>query len=116
MNRSGLDTFTEMYKRTDKKYNKIKKIAEEHINNFLEDRKILVSATVIAVSEALKMHPDKHKIICNTDSFMSTTSEDQGEYEYCSNTIVLDTANTLYDRILKWLVDKTVASLVDGRS
>jgi hypothetical protein len=41
----------------DKKYNKIKKIAEEHINNFLEDRKILVSAAVIAVSEALKMHP-----------------------------------------------------------
>ena len=103
-----LETFIETYKRTDKKYYKIKKIAEDHITSFLTDRKALLSAAVIAVTEALKMHPNKHQIICNTDSVINmsddpatTTSEDQrNPYEYCSNTIVLDTANGLYDRLV----------------
>ena len=42
----------------------------------------------------------------------TTTSEDQSEYEYCSNTILLDMANTLYDKILKWPGEKTIASVV----
>jgi transposase len=48
-----LETFTETYKRTDKKYCKIKKIAQRHIDSFLTDRRVLVSAAVIAVIEAL---------------------------------------------------------------
>jgi transposase len=112
-----LETFIETFKRTDKKYNKIKKIAEEYISGFLTNRQALLSAAIIAVSEALKMHPNKHEIICNTDSFMSTTtSEDQSEYEYYSNTIVLDTTNTLYDRILKWLGEKTMSAVESNQT
>ena len=69
-----LETFTETYKRTDKKYCKIKKIAQRHIDSFLTDRRVLVSAVVIAVIEAPKMNPDKHQMICNNDSAMSNKS------------------------------------------
>ena len=67
------------------------------------------------------MHPNKHDIICNTDSVINmsddpaiTTSEDQrNSDEYCSNTIVLDAANALYDRLVKWLGEKTITSAVE---
>jgi hypothetical protein len=42
-------------------------IAEQHINSFLTDQKILVSAAVLAVIEALRTHPNKHRIICSND-------------------------------------------------
>jgi exonuclease VII small subunit len=115
-----LETFVETYKRTDKKYDKIKKIAEDHISSFLTNRQALVSAAVIAVSEALKMHPNKHYIICNTDSVINmsddpatTGSEDQrSSDEYCNNTILSDTANALYDRLVTWIGEKSIASAI----
>ena len=63
-----LIAFVEGFKRSNKKYGKIRAIAEEHINSFLADQKILVSAAVLAVIEALRMHPNKHRIICSNDS------------------------------------------------
>jgi chromosome segregation ATPase len=50
----------EAFKRSNKNYCKIRAIAEEHINSFLADQKILVSAAVLAVIEALRIHPNKH--------------------------------------------------------
>ena len=46
-----LETFVETYKRTDKKYDKIKKIAQEHISSFLTNRQALLSAAIIAVRD-----------------------------------------------------------------
>jgi regulator of replication initiation timing len=124
-----LIAFVEGFKRSNKKYGKVRAIAEEHINNFLSDQKILVSAAVHAVIEALRMHPNKHRIICSNDSNydsdsntisnhpITVLSEVQSNYSHDDNgvadmTIVSDTANTLYDRILKWLVEKTITSAV----
>ena len=120
--------FVEGFKRSNKKYGKIRAIAEEHIDRFLSDRKALVSAAVLAVIEALRMHPNKHRMICcndgnNSDSNeMSNDSlavllEPESNYNHDDNevgdiAIVSDTANALYDRILKWLGEKTIASAV----
>jgi hypothetical protein len=62
-----LIAFVEGFKRSNKKYSKVRAIAEQHINSFLMDRKILVSAAVLAVTEALRMHPNKHTVICSND-------------------------------------------------
>jgi hypothetical protein len=86
----------------------------------LTNRQALLSAAIIAVREALKMHPNKNYIICNTDSVINmsddpatTGSEDQrNSDEYCNNTILLDTANALYDRLVTWLGEKTIASAI----
>jgi hypothetical protein len=52
-----LIAFVEGFKGSNKKYSKIRAIAEEHIDRFLADQKILVSAAVLATIEALRMHP-----------------------------------------------------------
>jgi predicted transcriptional regulator len=119
----------EGFKRSNKNYRKIKGIAEEHINNFLSDQKILVSAAVHAAIEALRIHPNKHRIICSNDGdydgesntisdhSITVLSELESNYSYDDNevgdvAIVSDTANTLYDRIREWLVDKTITSVI----
>ena len=52
-----------------------------------------------------------------SDDPATTTSEDQrNPYEYCSNTIVLDTANALYDRLVKWLGEKTMSSVESNQT
>ena len=124
-----LIAFVEGFKRSNKKYGKIKGIAEEHINRFLADQKILVSAAVLAVTEALRMHPNKHSIICSNDSNYDNDSNDisdqslavlselQSNYNHDDNkigdiAIVSDTAYALYDRIREWLVEKTIASAI----
>jgi hypothetical protein len=124
-----LIAFVEGFKRSNKNYSKVRAIAEEHINSFLADRKILVSAAVIAVTEALRMHPNKHRIVCsndgNYDSNSNGISDDSlevlsdlgsnyshDESEIGDIAIVSDTANTLYDRIREWLVDKTITSAI----
>ena len=68
-----LIAFVEGFKRSNKKYSKIRAIAEEHIDRFLADQKILVSAAVLATIEALRMHPNKHRIICSNDGNMIAT-------------------------------------------
>jgi chromosome segregation ATPase len=125
-----LIAFVEGFKGSNKKYSKIRAIAEEHIYRFLADQKILVSAAVLATIEALRMHPNKHRIICsndgNYDSNSNSISNDsldvlsqiESDYghdddnELSDLTIVSDAANTLYDRIREWLVEKTIASVV----
>jgi hypothetical protein len=122
-----LIAFVEGFKRTNKKYCKIRAIAEEHINSFLGDRKTLVSSAVLAAIEALRMYPNKHRIVCSNDGnydsdsnavsneSLAVLSQIQSNYSHDDNelgdiAIVSDTAKALYDRILKWLVDKTIAS------
>jgi chromosome segregation ATPase len=123
-----LIAFVEGFKRTNKKYCKIRAIAEEHINSFLADQKILVSAAVLAVTEALRMYPNKHRIICTKDGnydsdsnaisneSLAVLSELQSNYNHNSKlgdiAIVSDTVKTLYDRIREWLVEKTIASAI----
>ena len=124
-----LIAFVEGFKRSNKKYCKIKGIAEEHINSFLADQKILVSAAVLAVIEALRMYPNKHRIVCSNDGnydsdsnaisneSLAVLSQIQSNYSHDDNelgdiAIVSDTAKALYDRILKWLLEKTIASSV----
>jgi hypothetical protein len=124
-----LIAFVEGFKRSNKKYSKVRAIAEEHINRFLADQKILVSAAVLAVTEALRMHPNKHRIICSNDSNYDNDSNDisdqslavlselQSNYNHDDSklgdiAIVSDTAYALYDRIREWLVEKTIASAI----
>src|SRR5438067_1292458 len=104
-------------------------MAKQHIDGFLADQKILVSAAVLAAIEALRMHPNKHTIICCNDGSynsdrnemsnesIAVMSELRSDYSHDENeigdiAIVTDTANTLHDRISEWLVEKTIASVI----
>ena len=125
-----LIAFVEGFKRSDKKYSKVRAMAKQHINSFLADQKILVSAAVLGVIEALRMHPNKHRIICsndgNYDSNSNSISNDslevlsqiESDYghdddnELSDLAILSDTAKAFYDRILEWLVEKTIASAI----
>ena len=88
-----------------------------------------MSAAVLAVIEALRIHPNKHTIICCNDGSYNSEGNgisnetiavmselrsdyihDEGEIDDIA--IVSDTANTLYDRIGEWLVDKTITSVI----
>jgi hypothetical protein len=68
-----------------------------HINSFLADQKILVAAAVLGVIEALRMHLILEYIDNNEPSDL---------------VIVSDTAYAFYNKILEWLVDKTIPSAI----
>ena len=90
----------------------------------------MISAAVLAAIEALRIHPNKHRIICSNDGdydgesntisdhSITVLSELESNYSHDENeigdvAIVSDTANTLYNRIQEWLVEKTIASVVE---
>ena len=125
-----LIAFVEGFKKSNKKYGKLRAIAQEHIKSFLADQKIMISAAVLAVLEGLRMHPNKHSIICSNDGnydsdsnsisneSIAVMSELRSDYSHDESeigdlAIVSDTANTLYDRIREWLVEKTITSAVE---
>jgi hypothetical protein len=70
--RSDLQQFVSRFKNSDRRYNQIKRIAEEIVDRLLKERESLLSSALVAVVEALRMNPDSMLlfIIANT---MKTT-------------------------------------------
>jgi len=58
-----LEQFVFRFKNSNKKYLKIKSIAEDHVNGLLTDEESLLDLALKAVIEALRMNPDKYKIL-----------------------------------------------------
>jgi hypothetical protein len=48
------------------KYHKIKDVAEEHVNRLLTEEESLLDLALEAVVEALRMNPDRYKVIYNS--------------------------------------------------
>jgi hypothetical protein len=58
-----LEQFVLRFKNSNKKYLKIKSIAEEIVNRLLAEEEPLLDLALKAVVEALRMNPDRYKII-----------------------------------------------------
>lgn len=61
-----LEQLVSRFKTSNKKYLKIKSVAEEVVDRLLAERKSLLSSALIAVVEALRMNPDRYAVIYNT--------------------------------------------------
>jgi hypothetical protein len=61
-----LEQFVFRFKNSNKKYLKIKSIAEDHVNGLLTDEESLLDLALKAVIEALRMNPDRYAIIYNS--------------------------------------------------
>jgi hypothetical protein len=48
------------------KYHKIKDVAEEQVNRLLTEEESLLDLALEAVVEALRMNPDRYKVIYNS--------------------------------------------------
>lgn len=58
-----LEELVSRFKTSNKKYLKIKSVAEEVVDRLLAERKSLLSSALLAVVEALRMNPDRYAVI-----------------------------------------------------
>ena len=61
-----IEQFVFRFKNSNKKYLKIKGVAEEYVNRLLTEQETLLDLALKAVIEALRMTPDRYKIIYNS--------------------------------------------------
>jgi ferric iron reductase protein FhuF len=61
-----IEQFVFRFKNSNKKYLKIKGVAEEDVNRLLTEQETLLDLALKAVIEALRMTPDRYKIIYNS--------------------------------------------------
>ena len=64
--RRQLQQFVSRFKNSNKKYLKIKDVAEEHVNRLLTEQEPLLDLALKAVIEALRMNPDRYAVIYNS--------------------------------------------------
>src|SRR6188472_201189 len=61
-----LEQFVFRFKNSNKKYLKVKSIAEDHVNRLLTEEESLLDLALKAVIEALRMNPDRYAVIYNS--------------------------------------------------
>jgi DNA-binding CsgD family transcriptional regulator len=130
-----LQQFVSRFRNSDRRYLKIKDVAEEHVNRLLREQQSLLDLALNAVIEALRMNPDKYAIIYNskyedkdnifdssstttseavpyTHTFTSTKPQNQNHYydEYREG--MLEIANSLLKIMTNQIVDKTMVAAV----
>jgi hypothetical protein len=119
------------FRNSNKKYLKIKNVAEEVVNRLLTDLKSLLSSALIAV-EALRMNPDRYAIVYDSkydnddnvpnssttttptlsSSFTSSTSTNQNCYYNKYHGGILEIAKGFLNILLTELVDGTMVAAV----
>ena len=65
--RRQLQQFVFRFKNSNEKYLKIKDVAEEHVNRLLTEEESFLDLALKAVIEALRMNPDRYKIIYDSN-------------------------------------------------
>ncbi|MBV9179620.1 MAG: hypothetical protein JO297_21535 [Nitrososphaeraceae archaeon] len=73
--KSRLEEFVSSYKNTNRKYLKIRGIAEQIVNRLLAEQGPLLTSTIIAVVQALRVNPDKYDIIFDNSEYDNTNNE-----------------------------------------
>jgi transposase len=118
-----LQDFVTRFKNGNKKYLEIKGIAQEHVNYLLTQRKRMLTVTIIAVIEALKMNPDMYMTIF-VDSNKDDTLNDSNSFvsmylkgafsnyetKQAYNAIVVEIAEAFCNRLSTVLVNETMTS------
>jgi hypothetical protein len=118
---------------SNKKYLKIKSIAEEHVNRFLTEQDGLLTSALLAVVESLRLNPDRYAIIYNTKydnkDGGSSTAVVEAPYSSSSSSSpypksyqnhyydeyqegILEIAKTFFNSLLNQLVDKTLVAVI----
>ena len=95
------EQFVSRYKNTDKKYLKIKSIAEQIVNRLLTEQGPLLTSVIIAVVQALRVNPDKYAIIFGDSEYDNNSEYHEGLLEVASSFL----------KMLSWqMVDKTMVA------
>jgi chorismate mutase len=127
--RRQLQQFVSRFKNGNDKYLKIKDVAEDHVNRLLTEQEPLLDLALKAVIEALRMNPDRYKIIYNskyennndnifdsstTPSAMRSSPIPQNRYHSEYHEGLLELAKGFFKGLLNQLVDKTMVAAVKG--
>lgn len=121
-----IEQFVFRFKNSNKKYLKIKGVAEEYVNRLLTEQETLLDLAFKAVIEALRMTPDRYKIIYNskydnndnifdsstTPSAMPSSPIPQNYYYNKYHEGILELAKGFLKLLLNQLVDKTMVVAV----
>jgi hypothetical protein len=121
-----IEQFVFRFKNSNKKYLKIKGVAEEDVNRLLTEQETLLDLALKAVIEALRMTPDRYKIIYNskydnndnifdsstTHSAMPSSPIPQNYYYNKYHEGILELAKGFLKLLLNQLVDKTMVVAV----
>ena len=75
------EQFVSRYKNTDKKYLKIRGIAEQNVNGLLAEQGPLLTSAIIAVVQALRVNPDKYAIIFGDSEYDNSSEYHEGLLE-----------------------------------
>ena len=132
MKDANCSKFVFRFRNSNKKYLKIKSIAEEHVNKLLTEQGGLLTSALIAVIEALRLHPDRYAIIYNTkydnsgigsstavvEVLYSSSSSSSSPYpkpyqNYYYNEYhkgILEIAKTFFNSLLSQMVNKTMVT------
>ena len=133
-----LEQFASRFKKSNKKYLKVKSIAEDIVNRLLTEEELFLDLALKAVVEALRMNPDRYAIIYNRkyDNSDSVFDSNRGitataiSPPYTSSTSTKPYQNHYYNKyheglvemakgflniLLNQLVDKTMVAALKGQ-
>jgi hypothetical protein len=115
---SRLEAFVSRFKSNNGEYLKIKQRVEEEVRNVLTHGKVLLQFALASIIEAIRRDPDKYNnlLIRNTSS---TSTPPQGSlllYIEGYRDMILEEANRLYDRLLKYFTDSIMDNAVGASS
>jgi chorismate mutase len=136
--RRQLQQFVSRFKNRNEKYLQIKDVAEEHVNRILREQETLLGLALKAVIEALRMNPDRYKIIYNSEydnsdivfdssstntaaaispPYASSTSTKPYQNRYYNeyHEGILEIANSLLKILTNQIVDKTMVAAVQEK-
>ena len=116
--RRQLQQFVLRFRNSNEKYLKIKDAAEEQVNRLLTDEETLLDLALNAVIEALRMNPDRYKIIYDSkydsDDNVSTSAftKPQDYYYDKYHEGLVELAKGFFNILSSQLVDNTMAAAV----
>ena len=126
-----LEQFVSRFRNTNRRYLKIKSIAEEYVNKLLADQEPLLDLALNAVIEALRMAHDRYAIIYNTkydNNVFASNNNNNGTVaavSYSPNLYqnyyykeyregIIEIAKTFFNNTLDQIVDKTMVAAEKG--
>jgi chorismate mutase len=132
--RSQLQQFVSRFKNSNEKYLQIKDLAEETVNRLLRKQESLLDLALKAVVEALRMNPDRYKIIydskyddncsifdsniataASSSPYTTTKLQNHNHYYDQYREGILEIANSLLKILTNQIVDKTMVAAVQGK-
>src|SRR5690349_6489451 len=127
-----IEQFVSRFRNTNRRYLKIKSIAEEYVNKLLADQEPLLDLALNAVIEALRMAHDRYAIIYNTkydNNVFASNNNNNGTVaatlSYSPNLYqnyyykeyregIIEIAKTFFNNTLDQIVDKTMVAAEKG--